>query len=192
MKQFNPYNEKAASKLKRAYSLGEKEKVIDVIYKHPMQLFLIFGVTILAYVLILLATYYLTTAISNGDSASTYRFTSFMAFFMAIFTGLILIVSIYLYLQTKMIITSENMIMIIQKDLLHGKTSRLALTDIEDVTSEQKGLLPTLFGYCDLVIETAGAQVFFTFSYCPKPGEVSKELIDAKEALISGTETFSN
>jgi uncharacterized membrane protein YdbT with pleckstrin-like domain len=192
MKQFNSYSEKAVVKLKQAYSLGEREKVIDVVYKHPIQLALIFTVTILAYLLILVTVYFLTSAISNGDNVAIYRTTSFAAFSMAIFVGLILVIATYLFLQTKIIITSESLILIVQRDLLHSKVSRLALTDIEDVIAEQQGLLATLFGYSNLVIETAGAQVNFSFNYCPRPGYVAKETVDAKEDLISGSEIYTS
>jgi hypothetical protein len=103
---------------------------------------------------------------------------------------MIFVIATFLYWQTKIIITSENLIQVLQKDLLHSKTSRLALTDIEDVTAEQHGFLPTLFGYGSLAIETAGEQANFIFTFCPKPNLIAKELIDAKENLISGATIY--
>jgi uncharacterized membrane protein YdbT with pleckstrin-like domain len=184
MKQFNLYNEKEVSRLKSMYFMGEREKVIDVVCKHPAYLILVFVITIFAYVLVLLATFFLVPALFNNNSEAVYRTTSFVALSMAILIGLILVVAIFLYSQTKVIVSSENLIEVIQKDLFHGKTARLALTEIEDVTAEQHGYLAILFGYGNLVIETAGAQVNFVFRYCPRPNYVAKEIIDAKEKLI--------
>jgi hypothetical protein len=192
MKQFNPYNEQGLDRLKRTYSLGEREKVVDVIHKHPMYLVLMFTVMIFAYVLVLLATYFLSPALLNNDPEAVYRTTSFVALLMAVLMGLVFVVATFLYWQTKIIISSENLIQILQKDLLHSQTSRLALTDIEDVTAEQQGLLATLFGYGNLVVQTAGEQANFIFSFCPNPNRIAKELIDAKDDLTSGVNLYDH
>ena len=192
MKQFNPYNERAVAKLKQDYALGEKEKVIDVVYRHSMQLVIIFITTIFTYIITLGAIYFLVLAYFENDKSQAYTVTSFAIFIITIFTSLILVIATYLFFQTKLIITSENLMLVVQKDLLHRKISRLALTDIEDVTAEQQGLLPTLFDYSKLVIETAGAQVYFSFNYCPRSSYVAKELIDAKEDIVEGKEVYTS
>jgi uncharacterized membrane protein YdbT with pleckstrin-like domain len=192
MKQFNLYNEEKVDRLKKMYSLGDREKVIDVIHKHPMYLVLMFTVTIFIYALVLLATYFLSPALLNNDAEAVYRTTSFVALFMAVLIGLVFVIATFLYWQNEIIISSENLIQVLQKDLLHSKTSRLALTDIEDVTAEQHGILATLFGYGNLVIETAGEQANFVFSFCPNPNHIAKELIDAKENLVSGVDLYDH
>jgi uncharacterized membrane protein YdbT with pleckstrin-like domain len=192
MKQFNLYNEEEVGRLKRMYSLGEREKVIAVTHKHPMYLVLMFMVTIFAYALVLLATYLLSPALFNNNTEAVYRTTSFVALFMAVLIGLVFVITTFLYWQTKLIISSENLIQVLQKDLLHTRISRLALTDIEDVTAEQHGLLGTLFDYGNLVIETAGEQANFVFSFCPSPNYIAKELIDAKEDLVSGVNLYDH
>lgn len=79
-------------------------------------------------------------------------------------------------------IVTNDRIMNIEQHGLFGRTvSELNLTKIQDVTSEIKGIIPTLFNYGDVHIQTAAEEKRFVFEQVPNPHEVRKgilELID--------------
>lgn len=188
--KFDQANEKQVTAYRQQYSLGEQERLLDIVYKHPMQLIIIFIYTLVGFGAVLASTGFLAAQFFGDDTASGYRIVNFVGIIAGMITGLILVIATFLFRQTKLLISNENLIQILQKDLLHNKTSRLALTDIEDITSEQHGFLSTLFGYGNLVIETAGEQVNFIFTFCPDPNRIAKELIDAKEVLVNSSAIY--
>ena len=59
------------------------------------------------------------------------------------------------------------------------------MANIEDVTASQTGILPTIFNYGTLHIETAGEQNNFIFLYCPNPNAYAKALLDARLNFIT-------
>jgi hypothetical protein len=189
MAKFNPNNHKGIQRLKRLYVIGEQERIIDVVQRHLAYLGIMFAAIIALYVVIILAGYVLLPNIFD-DRTTAYRIMALVAMVMAILMALVMVIANYLFLQTKIIITNENLIQVLQKDLLHSDSSRIALTDIEGVYSNQGGYLATVFGYGKLTVETKGEQDF-VFNYCPRPRVIAKELIDAKEKLISGVEAYS-
>ncbi|MCA9344118.1 PH domain-containing protein, partial [Candidatus Saccharibacteria bacterium] len=61
------------------------------------------------------------------------------------------------------------------------KISQLSIGDVQDVTVTQKGVLAHLFNYGTLVIETAGEQQNYLFTYIPDPYKHSKLIVGAHE-----------
>lgn len=59
------------------------------------------------------------------------------------------------------------------------------MADVEDVTANQSGFFPSVFGYGDLKVETAGEAEPFTFTFCPKPNFYGKVVLDARQAFLS-------
>lgn len=188
--KFDPGNLKEVAKLKQVHAIGEHEKIIDVVYRHTAYLIIMFSSVLLIFALILAVGYILLPTLVE-DNTTAYNTMTLIAIIMAALMVLVFVIANYLYLQTKLIITNENLVQVIQTDLLHSKRSRIALTDIEGVYADQSGYFATIFGYGKLTVETKGEQVNFVFKYCPRHGKVAKELIDAKERLITGVETYS-
>ena len=76
-------------------------------------------------------------------------------------------------------IVTNDRIMNIEQHGLFGRTvSELDLTKIQDVTSEIKGIIPTLFNYGDVHIQTAAEEKRFVFEQVPNPHEVRKGILD--------------
>jgi hypothetical protein len=71
--------------------------------------------------------------------------------------------------------------------MLIRKVSQLSLANVEDVTSEQRGIFSNMFNYGVLNIETAGEQANFNFGYCPNPHRIAKIILDAKDDFLSNT-----
>lgn len=83
------------------------------------------------------------------------------------FLALILIVNWFLYLQNKLIVTNENIVLIDQQGIFGRKISRIKLQNIEEITAERRGVLQTLLNFGTLKIETAGEQNNFTVTLIP-------------------------
>jgi len=88
------------------------------------------------------------------------------------------------------VITNKNLIDIEQKGIFNREVSVLSLDKIQDITTKVGGFVPTVIGYGDLFIQTAGSEKEFILKSIDKPnfvrskikeaisGEVSKEDID--------------
>ena len=84
------------------------------------------------------------------------------------------------YLDT-WIVTNERIINIEQKGLFNRVASELQLNAVQDVTSDVKGLVRTLFDYGDVVIQTAGGVKRFHFKGIPNPEEIKERVIHLVE-----------
>jgi hypothetical protein len=111
-----------------------------------------------------------------------YAFNLFKdVYMMFLLLGLLIIWTIY-YLNIQ-IITNERIVDITQNSLVNHTISELHLSHIEDVTSEVKGILGTMFNYGNVYVQTAGAVDRFTFSRVPNPAKTEKLILDLYEQL---------
>ena len=84
------------------------------------------------------------------------------------------------YLDT-WIITNDRLLNIEQEGVFARTISELDLYKIQDATSEVKGILPSLFGYGNVHIQTAGETKRFELEQVPNPHEVRKLIMDLAE-----------
>jgi hypothetical protein len=98
---------------------------------------------------------------------------------MLLALGLFLIFVIY-YLNIQ-IITNIRIVDIDQVGLFSHVISELHIDKIEDVTSEVKGILGTIFNYGDVYVQTAAAVDRFEFNNIPSPAAIEKLILDLYE-----------
>jgi uncharacterized membrane protein YdbT with pleckstrin-like domain len=174
-------------RIKKAYSLAENENIIRVIYKHPLNLLISYLMCLIGFAAVMFGISVLSSSYFTDDSSTNMTVVIVATIVAALMTFLFMAVITFVYRQTRLIISDQHFLQILQQGLLFNKTSRLELTDIEDVSCEQKGFLATIFGFGTLIIETAGELPNFVFTYCPHPNLIAKELIDAKTRLMERT-----
>lgn len=75
------------------------------------------------------------------------------------------------------VVTNDRILNVEQKGLFNRVVSELDMSKIQDVTSEVKGVLPFVFGYGNVFIQTAAEKERFVFEQIPKPEEVRKRLL---------------
>lgn len=92
-----------------------------------------------------------------------------------------LFVGTKVYWGNRWVVTSDSITQILQTSLFNVQSSQLSMGNIEDVTTEQDGILPHMFGYGSLRVETAGERSKFVFMYCPTPNEYAKKILNARE-----------
>lgn len=72
------------------------------------------------------------------------------------------------------VVTDDRVVNIEQKALFIREASNLEIGKIQDVTAEVKGILPTIFGYGNVYIQTAGERERFVFRTVRQPHHVVK------------------
>ena len=80
-----------------------------------------------------------------------------------------------------MIVTNDRLLHIEQEGLFARTISELDLYQVQDVTSEVKGVFPSLFGYGNLLVQTAGAKEVFRMVDIPHPENLRQAILDLAE-----------
>jgi uncharacterized membrane protein YdbT with pleckstrin-like domain len=79
------------------------------------------------------------------------------------------------------IVTNDRILNVEQHGLFSRTVSELDLARIQDVTSEVHGVLPSIFKYGFVYIQTAGEKERFVFEQVPKPHEIRKHILELVE-----------
>lgn len=165
--------------MERLFPSQEPSEVIHVVVREDM---ILLAIRLVAWLLIasLVPFFYryvpdLVPALFEGDlGIATALFTN--VYLMFLLVGLFLIFVLY-YLNIH-IVTNIRIVDIDQKGLFNHTISELRLEKIEDVTSQTKGVLGTLFNFGTVYVQTAGAKERFEFENIPDPSMVSKMILD--------------
>jgi hypothetical protein len=121
----------------------------------------------------------------SGEGAAVLTIATFLLVLLLV---IILILVTNIYRHNSLVITDKETIQVLQRGVFQVKVSHLSHADIEDVTSEQNGLLATIFNYGTLHIETSGELKNFAFTFCPDPSTHARTVLEARQRF---TETPS-
>lgn len=165
------------------------EGFICEIRKHPIGLFFIYftGISIALIIAFLFSVIGFSSVLNEGLSgtgAPSGTIKSLVVVGGIIFIFFVLVVmtiQAILYSNNVIFVTTEKIAQILYINLFNRKISQLSIGDVQDVTVTQKGILAHMFNYGTLVIETAGEQQNYTFSYIPDPYMHSKAIVGAHE-----------
>ncbi len=163
----------------------KEERLICEIRKHPIGQFFIYltGCVIAFAVSMVLGFIGFSGMLEDAGIASSTlgSIVTIIGFvFVLLIIGAMLIQAI-LYTNNVIYVTSEKIAQILYVNLFNRKISQLSIGDVQDVTVTQKGILAHLFNYGTLVIETAGEQQNYLFTYIPDPYKHSKLIVGAHE-----------
>lgn len=151
--------------------------------KHPIGIILLYIQAVFGMVLAIGLSYFLIpVAVSNTDTA--FNIAGIFTAAAVLMTFLILTIATIIYRENRIIVTDRNITQVLQYGLFSRKVSQLNIHNIEDVTAVQDGVLPTIFGYGILKIETAGEQVNFHFTFCPNADYYAKLILEAREKML--------
>lgn len=177
---------KESSYYKTIEVLDRDERLLCAVKQHPFGILVIYLASFVAFIsaLILISAF---LPDSFNDTRDIYSAWTILAFICGFILFIILIVSTYIYNQSVLTVTDKNVIQIMQKSIYERKVSHLSLANIEDVTSEQRGVFANMFNFGTLNIETAGEQANFNFVLCPHPNRVARIILDAKDDFIQAT-----
>lgn len=162
------------------------ERLLVVVKQHPFGIMTIYILAILAFTAsISIISMFLDSVFST--STVVYAIWAFLALIAALFLLIVLLGVTYIYNQSRLTVTDKNIVQVLQKTLVQRKVSHLSLANVEDVTTDQKGLFAGTFNFGTIRIETAGEQANFNFPMCPQPNRVARIILDAKDEFLQMT-----
>jgi len=131
----------------------------------PVVLYFLFG----NYITLILAhpVWYPTLVIS----VSIYYFSCWIFLFAAFLN----------YYLDLWVLTNDRLLNVEQEGVFSRTVSELDLYKIQDTTSEVKGILPSLFGYGTIYIQTASEKERFVLKQVPNPHEVRRLIMNMAE-----------
>jgi len=165
----------AINNRKLIFSAKKNEKIIKNVWPHPfifINIFVLFGFFLLIPLLIfifLFQTYPFLLLVNPLQQILL--LLCFAYYLMVLMFGFFIWMDNYLDFWT---ITDQRLVGRNQKGLFNRVVSELELYRVQDITVEQKGLLPTLLDYGDLYIQTAGEKERFVFKNAGHPVELSR------------------
>ncbi len=168
----------------------DEVKLIEV-RKHPIGLVIVYTQTAIGMMASIALLFFILPTVFE-DEGSAFLVAGALSFFALLFSGIVLAISTYIFVQNRIIVTDRNITQILQLGLFSRKVSQLNIVNVEDVTSEQRGILQTALNYGVLKIETAGEQSNFIYDFCPNSGNVAKIILDSRERMLGQMDDPSN
>jgi len=176
------------SKKKYPYlNLSKGEYVLSAVKRHPIGILKIWGIG-LVLVAAFMAMYF---ALFMGPNATgeLQGIAGIAAAVMAIMLLFILagvFVATFVYNANRFYLTNESVIQEIQTSLFSKHEQTVSLSNIEDASYRQGGILPALLNYGTIRLSTEGDETTYRFSYVTNPKEHIATLNNAVEAFKNG------
>jgi energy-coupling factor transporter transmembrane protein EcfT len=165
----------------------DEEELVYEVHKHPFGLFMVYFTGFLVAAIIFMALI-IAPSLLSGDPIGVGVDYGTIRLILALVGGLLTILAIimtaisaYLFESNVMLVTSEKIAQVLYRNIFDRKISQLSIGDVQDVTVNQRGILARLFNYGTIVIETAGEQENYSFSFVPRPYEASQAIVGAHE-----------
>lgn len=155
----------------------EGEEVIRVIHRHWFNLLSHFLAVIAFAILIAMSFLSLPVIFPETLDPDNYRAFSFVQNTLLMFVWLYTFLIWIDYYFDVWIVTTERIINIEQRGLFVRHMSELNLAQVQDVTTEVKGIIPTIFNYGDVYIQTAAETERFVFRQIGDPYRVKDMVI---------------
>ena len=162
------------------------ERTVCEIKRHPIGILgvyiatgiLLVTVAVLAF---LVAPHFITD--SSGSSSTTTEIGAVVFLLVAFFSLAFAFISSKVYWGNSWVLTTDSLTQIDQDSLFKRQSSQLSLGNLEDVTAEQNGILPHMFNYGWVRVETASERGKFIFQYCPNPNYYAQQILSARETF---------
>jgi len=156
-------------------SLNPNERVVLRLHRHPIILFFS-SLPFLALLVLPIALYVIGSYLQALPTLETSIVALVVLLFSLYFFYIILFLfyNYFDFILDVWVVTDSRIINIEQKALFVREASELDIDRIQDVTAEVRGMLPTIFGYGDIYIQTAGEKERFVFRTVQHPYETVK------------------
>lgn len=165
-------------------NLSENEYVISVVERHPVGLVIPFTV---ALILIISSFFALSFILSND--LNFYAINRIGASFLISMFILLIIIILYLYnyvyTNNRFYVTNECVIQHIQLSPFSRKEQSINLSNIEDVSYHQLGIIQHILNYGTIKLSTIGDEHTYIFNYVYNP-------LQKKNSLHNTIESFKN
>lgn len=168
-------------------SMSEGEELIATVKRHPFGIVILYLQTAFAFLIALFLLVVLMPTFTEFVGLSEATTNILVGIFGLVSTVLIaafLLIATWIYFRAELRVTTRNVTYLNQIGIFNRKISEIAMTNIEDVTSQKKGFWATIFNFGVLTIETAGEQNNFVYTYCDNPVVAAKIILDTRESFI--------
>lgn len=175
---------KLGKKLFDVIEFDSDERLICEVRKHPFGLFIIYLSGILISIVLFGAFVGLGWFAGNEVSEEIKQYNNLLTLVGLILALLSLLatgIAGYIYNSNIMLVTNEKIAQVLYRSLFNRKISQLSIGDVQDVTVTQNGVFSRVFNYGTIVVETAGEQQNYTFTYAPTPYNFAKKMVGAHE-----------
>jgi uncharacterized membrane protein YdbT with pleckstrin-like domain len=170
------------------FTLAKDETVIRKINKH----WIVLAPVVLADVVVIAIIIGLTYLYGRYRSDFPAHFNTADLFsFVVIFIILAMIMlygGLWVYRRNFLVLTNQHLVRVEQRGLFAHSVSQLSLGRVQDVSGKVSGFLPTILGFGDIVVETAGAEDNFIFNTVGNPSEVSATCLKVHEQYAPDAE----
>jgi len=200
--EMTPHKAEACARLSpigqrlfRFVEFDDNEELVAEIRKHPIGLFFIWSTGIFITAVIVIATSLLALNLNNfgvgmvDESGTVKAIILALGFLLAALSIIMTLVTAIIYRSSVVFVTNEKIAEVMYVSIFNRHIMQLGIGNVEDATVTQKGILPRLFDYGSMVIETAGEIANPAFTYVPRPNEYSQVITRAHEQYV---EKFGN
>jgi len=170
------------------------EQMVATIKRHPFGILILYfsatiGLAITGALAFVLLPHFMTQNNIAGGNTQILD-----ALFFVVLIGMVMIVGVatLIYWQNQWIVTTDSITQISQRSLFGRQVSQLSMDNLEDVTVDQEGILPHMFNYGTLKVETAGERSKFQFPYCPNPNDYARRILEVHEQFLEERRNIQN
>ena len=182
--------QKKAAASKAAFphlNLSTGEYVISAIRRHPIGLFSIwFVVTIFVITLFAAIPFIMSGEIGAQGLEEGGEMLAFIFLMLAALVFMGGVIATVVYNANRFYLTNESVIQHIQTSLFSKKEQTISLTNIEDASFRQHGIMQQLLDYGSLRLSTEGEETTYRFNYVSHPQQQISILNNAVEAFKNG------
>ena len=177
-----------SSQLYPDLNLSEGEYVISAIRRHPIGMIipLSIGVFLTSLAFVILFNFDLVIQAFNLNSNSNTLYL--IVPFIILFISLVLIgtyIFYYVYTNNKFYLTNESVIQEIQTSIFSKLEQTVSLSNIEDASFTQIGILQQVIDYGSIRLSTEGEETTYRFSYVANPKQEIAVINNAIEVFQS-------
>lgn len=170
-------------------NLSEGEYVIRDVRRHPIGL--VPALAVGAFLILIASLLYFNYEVffkSLGVSLvgvdSFWITMPILAFIVLVLLGVY--VAYYVYVNNKFYLTNESVIQELQTGLFYRQEQTVSLSNIEDASFTQHGIIQQLFDFGSVRLSTEGDETTYQFSYVAGPKDHVAVLNNAVEAFKNG------
>jgi uncharacterized membrane protein YdbT with pleckstrin-like domain len=169
-------------------NLSEEEFIISAVRRHPIGLILPVGLTVFLFAVIVSVTVNFplmasSLGIYDPPPIGTVYLIGGLLGLLILIVGYI---AVWVYINNKFFLTNESVIQEIQVSLFSRHEQTVSLSNIEDASYRQQGVIQTMFNYGSIRLSTEGDETTYRFNYVSDPKQQIAILNNAVEAFKNG------
>lgn len=169
-------------------NLSESEFIISVVRRHPIGLFFPVGTAMLLVMVTVAFVINYPLIVSSMGLIDAPPYGAIVVVGLLL-TALFLIgcyIAVWVYINNRFFLTNESVIQEIQVSLFSKHEQTVSLSNIEDASFVQHGIIQSLLDYGSIRLSTEGDETTYRFYYVSHPKQEIAILNNAVEAFKNG------